>query len=127
MNVVACIPIHPGYLHRLKCIYYVCAGFLLPCQHFPFPLFSFSSAFSQAISKWLFIGSTLRYVARHPSKASENHCGLKGGWGPHHPRGLNPYVSTLYVTATVPRRTSSMSLKSTQIHEETNLQKMISF
>ncbi len=51
-------------------------GFLLPL-----PPFSISSAFSQEISKWLFIDSTLLYVSRHPSPTSDNRRGLKWGLG----------------------------------------------
>lgn len=64
----------------LKCKYVcVCvrAGrlFLLPCQHSPFPPFSISSAFSLAISDWLFIDSTL-YATSH---AIQVELGLRRG------------------------------------------------
>lgn len=114
------LPMITALAERLKCkCVCVRAGrlFLLPCQHSPFPPFSISSAFSLAISDWLFIDSTL-YATSHAIQVElglwGGGDGRRGGWGSHDPRGLNLFVSTLYVTATVPGGTSSVSLKSTQ-------------
>lgn len=106
---------------KCKCVCEAREGFLLPCNYFPFPPFSISSAFSQTICVALYRFHTTQSCT--PSKLSFRKPLRVEGGGPRDPRGLNPFVSTEYMTATVPRGTSSMSLNSTQINmkRETHL------